>query len=119
MNIEAISAENLSSHLSRLDERQDLIENLLRKLALSMLELNRKVSDAPAPVYRTDPLDEYDFVYLQSNGVGRWVWKHFMRGTRSAQTFASREEAVNDAHRDAALQLRSRGMLAHRPAKGR
>lgn len=99
---------DIEAHLQSIDRRQAQIVELLRKLTSGVLALNRRAAAVPR---QDDPLDEYDFVYIQSNGVGRWVWKHFLRGARSTQTFESREAAVRDAERDVALQIRNRGLL--------
>jgi hypothetical protein len=88
----------LDARFARLAERMQKLEELERKTAQLACQVNQRLSNDRL-------IDEYDIV-THTNGGVRWIWKHFMRGTRSALSFATQEEAVQDARRDAALHLK-------------
>lgn len=104
----AVYKAYMDERLARQASRIAQLEAGVRKLGQALLQvasLNNRVEQ------RLESIEEYDFVCLFDNGAERWVWKHFLRGAKSAHSFATREDAVNDAIRD--NRLHTIGVVRH------
>jgi hypothetical protein len=86
------------------------IESLTRKIEL-LVALERKVANILAEVLPArqarvaDTVPGYDIVPIKSGRKTSWVWKHFVRGSRSPRAYKTRDECFKSAKHDALEQL--------------
>lgn len=80
------------------EERIETLERQVRTLT----ELSKRVALAVVDVLpvTTHNVSGYDIHAIRTAMGMRWVWKHFLRGARSAATFETREACVKSAQAD-------------------
>lgn len=86
----------VAERIEMLERKVRVLEDLEKRLALAVIDVlpssARNVSG-----YEIAPV-------LTGQGM-RYVWKHFLRGSRSVQTFETREACVKAAQSDALKHL--------------
>lgn len=79
-----------------LEKRVRVLEELEKRLALAVIDV-MPVTARNVSGYEIAPI-------LTGQGM-RYIWKHFLRGARSVQTYETREACVKAAQADAMKQL--------------
>lgn len=82
--------------LDILEKKVKVLEDLEKRLALAVIDV------MPVNVRN---VSGYDIGTVRTAMGMRWVWKHFLRGTRSAATFETREACVKSAQADSLKHL--------------
>lgn len=77
--------------LDALERQVKVLTDLEKRLALAVVDV--------LPV-TTNNVSGYDIHAIRTAMGMRWVWKHFLRGARSASTFETREACVKSAQAD-------------------
>jgi hypothetical protein len=86
----------LESRLDIVERKIKVLEDLEKRLALAVIDV------MPATVHN---VSGYDIGTVRTAMGIRWVWKHFLRGTRSAATFETRDACVKSAQADSLKHL--------------
>lgn len=86
---------NYEERIEALERQVKVLTDLEKRLALAVVDV--------LPL-TTNNVSGYDIHAIRTSMGVRWVWKHFLRGARSAATFETREACVKSAQAD---QLRN------------
>lgn len=82
---------NHEERIGALEKQVKILAELEKRLALAVVDV--------LPV-TTNNVSGYDIHAIRTSMGVRWVWKHFLRGARSAATFETREACVRSAQSD-------------------
>lgn len=86
----------LETRLAIVEKKVKVLEDLEKRLALAVIDV------MPVNVRN---VSGYDIGTVRTAMGMRWVWKHFLRATRSAATFETREACVKSAQADSLKHL--------------
>lgn len=81
----------LEQRVDTLEKKVKVLEDLEKRLALAVLDVMPTT---------THNVSGYDITSIRTAMGMRWVWRHFLRGARSAATFETREACVKSAQAD-------------------
>lgn len=86
----------VENRLEIVENKLKVLEELEKRLALAVIDV------MPVTVHN---VSGYDIGTIRTAMGVRWVWKHFLRGARSAATFETREACVKSAQADSLKHL--------------
>lgn len=92
--------KELSTRIDRISDKLVLLEALERRVALALIDV---LPTREARVVDTVP--GYDITPIKQGRKTKWIWKHFVRSSRSTATFSTRQECIQAAKRNALEQL--------------
>lgn len=81
----------LEEQVKTLTKRVAVLEELEKRLALALVDV------LPSNV---NNVSGYEIAGVRTAMGLRWIWKNFLRGSRSAATFETREACVRSAQAD-------------------
>ncbi len=83
--------KDFEERIDALERQVKILTDLEKRLALAVVDV------LPTT---TNHVSGYDIHAIRTAMGVRWVWKHFLRGARSASTFETREACVKSAQAD-------------------